>query len=283
MGQDGIGFGWVRDGEDEWRRMSSRLSYAATIGRGSPWLPEGCSMEPCLPPVSSQGHTSRCTGFAFRDAWDTARVARYGRTTENRTSANFAYALGRAKAELEERGVISKFSLSDEGAMLYWVVWAANAVGVASESSWGDGEAETNDWPSFDAIVEARSQVLRPSNWRRIHEEGARRVLAVRQAIAQSSPVLFGTPVSEAFCTKGHVEDVWMPPTDEAGGHAMFLYGYARLPDGSFAFLGRNSWGEDWGGGAIVPGYGKLPPGSFAMHETWLCDPRLHDLTILSA
>lgn len=53
---------------------------------------------------------------------------------------------------------------------------------------------------------------------------------------------------------------------DSKGGHAMFCYGVAKLPDGTYGLLTRNSWGPAWGGssdGTVDAGSCIIPESCF--------------------
>jgi C1A family cysteine protease len=98
--------------------------------------------------------------------------------------------------------------------------------------------------PSFSAL-RAAYDAHSPTDYRRIVGSGEQKLQAVRRALADGFPVIFGCGVDDAFCQGAF--DATKPlsppaPNRVVGGHCMTLVGY----DGD-AFHVLNSWSEEWG------------------------------------
>lgn len=140
------------------------------------------------------------------------------------------------------------------------------------------GYPRESDWPYSTApgafaeapppgVSTAAYDQRAPTEYHRIFETGADRVLAVKRALAQGYLIAFGTQVSDRFCA----DDLGSGPVDPpvglpiAGGHAMCICGYR-----GDEFDVANSWGTGWGDG----GYWTMSADYLAWGETqdlWIC------------
>jgi len=107
-----------------------------------------------------------------------------------------------------------------------------------------------------------------PTEYHRIFETGAERVMVAKRALAQGFLIAFGTQVSDRFCSN----DLGSGPVDPpiglsiAGGHAMALCGYR-----GDEFDVANSWGTEWGD----RGYWTMSADYLAWDDTtdlWICE-----------
>ncbi len=170
---------------------------------------------------------------------------------------------------------ISHETQVDAGTMIRFVFQVLNTFGFCRESMWtysDDSDPKTGKFakmPSSAAIRAAYDQCLAASgdavvHYARIASTGNTRVNDVKRAIADGHLVVFGTSVTEAFCSDMTANGgrPMLPPkvTDKiAGGHAMVWGGYTG---DDFDFL--NSWGLDYGDG----GWGKMAAEYIAAPET---------------
>jgi hypothetical protein len=82
-------------------------------------------------------------------------------------------------------------------------------------------------------------------------KSGTAEMLAIKQNLAQGSPVIIGMMVGGTFMSDMNGRDLW-EPTDldydqnEFDGHAMCVIGYDDYKAGG-SFQLMNSWGEQWG------------------------------------
>ena len=79
-----------------------------------------------------------------------------------------------------------------------------------------------------------------------ITSEGKQRADEIELAVRTNHPVVFGTGVSSAFTRYRGGGQVWTPPSDIHGYHAMLIVG-VRYQGGQRQFLLRNSWSKSWG------------------------------------
>ncbi len=156
----------------------------------------------------------------------------------------------------------------DAGTELRLVMKAANKYGFPRESAWPYSD---NQDPKAGPVLFSRmpnaeafrlaydqrySQVAKDANlidYARITETGYARVDVIKQASAQRHLVMFGTLVTNEFCSDpsangGKPID---PPTSAessniAGGHALTVTGYDEKGP-----IILNSWGEDFGEGGF--------------------------------
>jgi len=87
----------------------------------------------------------------------------------------------------------------------------------------------------------------------RIFETGDERCEAIKRAICDGHPVIFGTPIDKDFIRNGGPSVIEKPATGSkiVGGHAMTIIGYKETKDG-LLFEILNSWGADWRDGGFA-------------------------------
>lgn len=109
--------------------------------------------------------------------------------------------------------------------------------GICDEKTWPDSK-NFKTKPSATALTEARKRRLPTKNYVRVE----RTVNALKTAIVNNNPVVFGFPVYSNFSAAGRTGVMPRPAGSQEGGHAVVIVGYAEK-----GFLCRNSWGNRWG------------------------------------
>ncbi len=180
----------------------------------------------------------------------------------------------------------AKADLSEQ--FLYWdckehdlIPGAGTFIRVAMNRLELDGIPQESDWPynpnpirDNEAQDPPPSGIMDKASPNRIHSFAGlapTNVDALRQALANDSPVAFSVPVYAHWWMKPtqSTGDVRLPLPGEKveGGHAMCMVGYEadlNVPGGGY-FLVRNSWGEDWAKDqktaeeVPMPGYARIP------------------------
>ncbi len=82
---------------------------------------------------------------------------------------------------------------------------------------------------------------------------------AIKHAVTQNIPVLFGTECFESLFKLNLVNYIYIPSGNNVGGHALLVVGYDNQKE---VFIIRNSWGSRWGNG----GYFEYPYAEFEKH-----------------
>lgn len=294
------GLGWQKDDHDSRDKPASQLLRAAT---GAP-LPESIRNDD-LVKVVNQGGLGSCTanaaGQAVRAAvlLEVVELKRSQWVAEHGSEAGFdaAAALAKAREEVEFWARLMMYFLGrayqgqtaeDTGTQIRLIFRAANHYGYAPESAWTyDDDARTRvgkfaKMPPANAFRLAFDQRDNKANrdanmidYARIESTGSARIRDIKTALSQRHLVVFGTLVTEEFCSDGSAHNGAPIPrpnddADFAGGHALCLGGYG--PDGGEVI---NSWGEGWGG------QGGLPPGWCRFSWDYLTWERTTDLWIV--
>ena len=138
--------------------------------------------------------------------------------------------------------------LGQEGAVLRNAVKQAAKLGLPDESVWDyiTSKAETAPPPEVYAEA-AKHKVLR---YERIQPgTPAEEVHAIKSAISEGFPVVFGMPVTQQWMRMRGGDITYRGVTDKdpaVGAHAMTIIGYSL----DF-FVVENSWGKEWGDGGL--------------------------------
>lgn len=143
--------------------------------------------------------------------------------------------------------------------------------GVCSEERWAYARqlAERPAQEAYDHALYAGTVTYRHV-YRLGQEPDGLDLTAVRRALANGLPVLFGFGVYDSFQAAGRGEPVPLPSPAERVlfGHAAVLVGYDEE-----GFTAVNSWGEDWG-----------DRGRFRLPTAYLQDRRLaRDLWVITS
>ena len=183
--------------------------------------------------VLDQGPLNSCVANAVLQAVRASQI-KQGASNAPLGSRLFAYWFSRAYHSATHE---------DLGTYLRTCFQALNKFGFPPESVW---PYETSRWsrmPGMSAVSAAFDQ-RSPTVYRRIYDDGARRIDAIKRALGAGFLVAFGTNVSNDFVTNRNTADPIDPPRglSIAGGHAMCVVGF----DGD-RFDVVNSWGTRWG------------------------------------
>jgi C1A family cysteine protease len=127
---------------------------------------------------------------------------------------------------------------SDAGASIADSVQAATTAGYIPDSSWPYTEDPYATPPTVSPLA-----VLAD------HAPITQDIDTIRACLAMGYPVQFGIMVYSSFESQAVASSGAVPLPDtnteqQLGGHALFLYGYDHPNQ---MFLGRNSWGPQWG------------------------------------
>jgi C1A family cysteine protease len=138
--------------------------------------------------------------------------------------------------------------LGQEGAVLRNAVKQAAKLGLPDESLWEYDESKSETAPPAEVYTEAaKHKVLR---YERIQAGTLEQeVHAIKSAISEGFPVVFGMPVTQQWMNMrgGDLSYRGVTAKDPAvGAHAMTIIGYSI----DF-FVIENSWGKEWGDGGL--------------------------------
>ena len=210
-------YGWQRDTSDE-----RDFKFSAPRMR----LPKMSDVRARMSAVKHQGTLGSCTGHAA------VSVMQYLFPSKPNLSRLMAYYNGRAV-----EGTISE----DAGAQIRSVVKAAAKVGVCRETLIPYDIKRFTRKPTAAALKDAAK--TRIGSYARITS-----LNALRGALADGNPVIFGFMVYESFESEelALTGIMKMPSRDEEclGGHAVVAVGY---DDKAKMVIVRNSWGRSWG------------------------------------
>lgn len=130
----------------------------------------------------------------------------------------------------------------DDGAEPRDAIQAYNQFGVCHEPTWPFSQA-INTKPSDAAYVEGL--LCRSLSYQAIPDNN---LLAMRQALADGTPFVFGIEVYPSFesdmVAKTGIVPMPDPGEQSEGGHYVFAVDY---DDTRQVLICQNSWGEDWG------------------------------------
>lgn len=222
------GLGWKPDRYDP-RDVSFSASATKRVA-----APARTDLRDLVVEILDQGQIGSCVANAWMQAVRMSHK-RHGVQHPELGSRLWGYYLARAFDHLTQ---------DDSGTELRLLAKVLSKYGYCPESFWPySDDSRFRLQPPASAYREAFDQV-HPTEYRRITETGNARLEAIKQAIAQGLPVVFGTPVSRAF-TYGEIGTAPLnPPLDSeiSGGHAMTIVGYEP---GRWLIL--NSWGIGFG------------------------------------
>ncbi len=233
-------------------------------------LPERVSLLKYAPKRLNQGRQGSCV------AWASAYAART--ILESQRTGNDPNAVRFSPAFMYNQISIDKNTCQ------------GSYIKLAMDNMMGVGAVPFNDFKYDDRSctkmptpqLKAKAQAYKIKGFQRLTEEDMRfaskEMLAIKQNLAQGSPVIIGMMVGGTFMSKMSGREVWIPTESDYsqrgfGGHAMCIIGYDDYKEGG-AFQIMNSWGEDWGKDGIawvrytdfkhfnVESYGLYPMGN---------------------
>ena len=197
--------------------------------------PANCQMRDLVGDIEDQGATGSCTANSTVSACEVL-LQRAG--NHRHLSRLFNYYVTR---ELEGR-------LGQSGAVLRNAVKQAAKLGLPNEDVWAYNENMVDTAPPPHVYAQAiQHRVLR---YERIQNgTDAEVIRAIKSAISEGFPVVFGMPVTQQWMAMqgGDMSYRGVSVRDAAiGAHAMTVIGYSLSH-----FVVENSWGKDWGDGGL--------------------------------
>lgn len=195
-------------------------------------LPPVIDLRPHMPPVYDQGELGSCTANAGAAAVEYLRMK----------NGDAPVAPSRLFIYYGER-VIEGTIGEDAGAEIRDCIKELNRTGVCAEATWPYDISAFTHRPSPAAYFEAAE--TKAERYERLDNT---HLHAVKAALADGYPVIFGFSVYESFESQAVAASgkVPMPKVSEdmLGGHAVLAVGYIAAKR---RFIVRNSWGEAWG------------------------------------
>jgi C1A family cysteine protease len=228
-------YGWKRDIPSPFDPVHEHLALSA-----APVLPES-DMRPAWPPIYDQGALGSCTGNGLGGAVHYVLKKESKIPDTWRPARNFIYWNERAA-----EGTVG----SDAGASIRDGVRVIQHKGVPDEKLWPYDVQRFTQRPGPLAFSDAlKHRALAVGRVNQTHTD-------IRTALSQGYNVVFGFSVFESFESDAVAANgiVPMPRATEdlLGGHCAVLVGHS---DARKRYIGRNSWGEDWG----IKGYFEIP------------------------
>jgi C1A family cysteine protease len=205
------------------------------LGLGSAPPEAEIDLTPYMNGVSlNQGTTQTCVA----QSWETAiRISRgvSGLPNHELGSRLFGYSNSRATHGGEKQ---------DAGTFLRSYAYALKKVGNCPERVWPWDPAKVNAAPPPRAFREAWA-FRGIKGYFKIFDAGEARTLAVRSALLNLMPVVFGTMVDQAFLENIGVHVIDVPKGPPIGGHAMCCVGFKRYGN-EYVYKVANWWGPQW-------------------------------------
>ena len=153
--------------------------------------------------------------------------------------------------------------MSDDGCVPRVALQVLTDAGFCSESEWPFDESKVLAQPPPDAYTAAYDQRV-ITKFHRLFSQGEQLKLDIKTAINQKRPVIYGSPVDQAYESYTH-GIIQVPKSPFLGSHMRCLVGYTK----DFA-IESNSWG-DWG----MSGLGHLSWDVITWpmcHDFWIFD-----------
>lgn len=203
-------------------------------------LPERISLQEYAPNRLNQGSQGSCVAWASSYA---ARTILHSMET-GKDPNQMAFSPSYLYNQIALNGC--------QGAYLPDAMVAMKEGGVLPFNRFLYDESSCSDKPDSREKSEARQFSI--DGFNRLTENGDDHrvnMLAIKQNLAQGSPVVIGMMVGGSFMQPMEGEATWFPQEADYnmrnfGGHAMCVIGYDDYHEGG-SFQLMNSWGENWG------------------------------------
>jgi hypothetical protein len=215
-------------------------------------LPERITLEPYCPPRLNQGQQGSCVAWASAYAARTIVQAKATGDDPKRSAFSPAFMYNQIKIDGSDC----------QGSYIYRAMEQMLKGGALPFSRFAYSDQRCDKLPN----AEERQQALpyRIKGFQRLTlgaDEQRTDMLAMKQHLAQGSPIVIGMMVGGSFMQAMEGRDAWLPTERDYaqqgfGGHAMCVVGYDDFKFGDTGgFLIMNSWGPEWGknGMAWVP------------------------------
>lgn len=241
--QDGGGISnFIRGGEFNEQMYEETEIYEPLADNIKNPLPEKVSLEKYAPRRLNQGQQGSCVAWA--SAYAARTILEAQRTGKNPNQVRFSPSFMYNQISIDHNTCQGSYIKLAVDNML-------NQGAVPYEDFKYDPTDCTRDPGSR---LKAEAQAYKIKGFQRLTNEGQHPVnemLAIKQNLAQGSPVIIGMMVGGSFMQNMMGKEVWIPTNSDYskrgfGGHAMCVIGYDDYKEGG-SFQIMNSWGEDWG------------------------------------
>lgn len=253
--------GFLREKKLDTRHKSFTLELAPRLEKLPPQAQggAGCSdLRQFTSPRHNQRNTGSCVAQSLVKALEIKRIMKHGHDEHVDLSVLFVYYLAR-----ELRG--KKHTQRDNGSFVSHACKVLHKFGVPEEIYWHFDPSRVLKSPSLKSM--RKGAVHRIGAYYRINETGAERVEAVKKALYNGHPVVYGTRIDSTWFRYDRTTGpLTLPkPTDLQGGHATCLVGF----DGAH-FIGENSWGTGWGHDGFYYMNPAVIASSTYSHDFWV-------------
>jgi len=205
-------------------------------------LPEKVSLQQHCPKVFNQGEQGSCVAWA--SAYSARTILEAQRTGKNPDEIAYSPAF--------MYNLISIDHNTCQGSYIKYAMDNLTEIGAVGFDEFKYDPKDCNRKPNTELKNKARKNTIKGFQRLTIEDKGKTyEMLAMKQNLAQGSPVIIGMMVGGSFMQAMEGKDVWFPKNNDYnqngfGGHAMTVVGYDDYKEGG-AFLLMNSWGENWG------------------------------------
>lgn len=193
------------------------------------------------PPIYNQGELGSCTANALAGDYEFNEIKEKEKS-EFTPSRLFIYYNERA---------IENTTSEDSGASLSDGIQSISTTGVCPESEWPYDVTKFSDKPPAGCYTTASSH--KANQYKNLQQN----LQQLKQSLIDGYPFICGITVYESFESDSAAQTGVIPLPNTAteqclGGHATMYVGFN---DTYQTFIGRNSWGTDWG----AAGYFYIP------------------------
>lgn len=214
-------------------------------------LPEHVSLAQFAPKRLNQGQQGSCVAWASAYGARTIVEAEATKKEPNSTAFSPSFLYNQIKLSNDCQGAYIKDAMD---------AMKANGVLPLSEFAYTDDNCRKVP----DGGDKQAAQLYRIKGFQRLSKGGDDQrtdLLAMKQQLAQGSPVVIGMMVGGSFMQGMEGKDLWSPVQSDYrqqgfGGHAMCVIGYddykVKNEKNGGAFQIMNSWGPEWGKDGIA-------------------------------
>lgn len=203
-------------------------------------LPESADLSKFAPTPKNQGSQGSCV--AWSSAYAARTILEAEKTGQNPDQLTFSPAF-----------LYNQIGLEDcQGSYIVRAMEYLNKQGAVPFDAFPYTDQDCTRQPDGQLLKEAGQ--FRIQGFNRLSDGDRNNKLdfyAIKEHLAQGSPVVIGMMVGQSFMQPMQGAEVWEPTSEDAagmsaGGHAMCVVGYDDKKFGG-AFKIMNSWGTDWG------------------------------------
>jgi len=207
-------------------------------------LPERVSLAQYCPPRLNQGQQGSCVAWASAYAARTIVQAKATGADPKSTAFSPAYMYNQIKIDNSDC----------QGSYIYRAMEQMSKNGALLFSKFSYTDQSCSKLPSEQDVQQALP--FRIKGFQRLTlgaDEQRTDMVAMKQHLAQGSPIVIGMMVGGSFMQPMAGQEAWVPQESDYqqqgfGGHAMCVVGYDDFKFGDTGgFLIMNSWGPEWG------------------------------------